>query len=163
MFNTDESSSLILAAEDYPLDKFSDYHRFSNNDRRIISKLISHGPVLLKGGRGSGKSALMIEASRQLLPYNTKASAFGFYISLRHLDLLRSEGAEYENLFCKLLISRIQESLDNISIIFDAEPNVSSVQIALSKLSNTLTLQRHLADNYLKLQSLYKKSSIATY
>lgn len=63
MHNDKELSSLMLAAEDYTDDEFSKYHRFSNKDRRVISRLISHGPVLL---RGAGKSALMIDASRDL-------------------------------------------------------------------------------------------------
>ncbi len=96
MINTiDDQAHLILAAEDCPPGKFSDYHSFSRSDQRFITKLIAHGPVLLRGGRGSGKSALMIEASRQLGPHKPDASAFGVYLSLRHLDLLRSQDKEY--------------------------------------------------------------------
>jgi len=150
---SDEHFSLIFAAEDHPLEKFSDYHRFSNYDRRFISKLIAHGPVLLKGGRGSGKSALMFEALRRLAPYKKKAKApaFGVYISLRHLGLLRKEGEAYERLFFELLILSVQESLKNVSVLqrnlkevpvlFDPESNASSVRIALSKLSMKLRLR----------------------
>ncbi|QTA88539.1 ATP-binding protein [Desulfonema magnum] len=131
----DEQSSLILAAEDYPPETFSDYHRFTAYDKRFISKLAAHGPVLLRGGRGSGKSALMIEASRQLAPYKKDASAFGVYISLRHLELLRKEGRAYEKVLCRLLIDRVRECLGEMSVSFDPEPSVSSVQTELSKLT----------------------------
>jgi hypothetical protein len=51
-----ESVDLILAAEDCDPKEFAKLHRFSPNDERVISKLIAHGPVLLEGGRGSGKA-----------------------------------------------------------------------------------------------------------
>ncbi|RLC22128.1 MAG: hypothetical protein DRI57_00635 [Deltaproteobacteria bacterium] len=140
----DKFESLILAAEDYSPEEFSNRHCFSKYDRRLISKLAAHGPVLLRGGRGSGKSALMIEASQQLAPYKKNASAFGVYISLRHLGLLRSEGKAYESLFFELLISRVQESLknmENMPVLFDPESDISSVQTKLSKLSIKLKLR----------------------
>jgi hypothetical protein len=87
----EENTSLILAAEDCPADKFEEMHYFSKQEQRFITNLIAHGPVLLKGARGSGKSALMIEASRRMYPANELSSAFGIYISLRHLELLRSK------------------------------------------------------------------------
>lgn len=54
-----EDNSLVLAAEDFDLQEFSEYHFFTSQDRKCISKLRAHGPVLLKGARGCGKSALM--------------------------------------------------------------------------------------------------------
>ena len=129
----EEQSYLILAAEDCPREEFSDYHRFTASDRRIIAKLIAHGPVLLRGGRGSGKSALMIEASIQLAAKDSKA--FGVYLSLRHLELLKSEGKEYEELFCRLLTKAVQERVRAEGYQFEAEPSVSSIQSALSKLT----------------------------
>ena len=59
--DTIDDSNLILAAEDFDSAEFEKYHRFAKSDERIISKLVAHGPVLLRGGRGSGKSALMVE------------------------------------------------------------------------------------------------------
>jgi hypothetical protein len=130
--------TLILAAEDCDPTTFSAYHRFSKNDVRIISKLTAHGPVLLQGGRGSGKSALMLQAFNELFPQNTESNAIGIYLSLRHLPLLRSSDREYEVIFCDLLIKRIKEVLQTIGHQFDAESNVGSVQAAISRLSSQL-------------------------
>src|SRR5271170_1833110 len=122
--------SLILAAEDCDPDTFAAIHRFSRNDARIISKLLAHGPVLLQGGRGSGKSALLIEASKRLFPQNGNATAIGIYLSLRHLPLLRSSGKDYEAIFCRRLIDRIQEVLGQVGLEFDADPAVGSIKAA---------------------------------
>lgn len=72
-----DNTSLILAAEDCPPEEFEQLHYFSRQEHRVISNLIAHGPVLLKGARGSGKSALMIEASRKMYPEDISSSAFG--------------------------------------------------------------------------------------
>lgn len=134
----DESSSLILAAEDCDPQEFSRLHRFSVNDNRVIQKLVAHGPVLLQGGRGSGKSALMIEASKRLAPQNPASSAFGVYISLRHLPLLRTSGRDYEEIFCSLVSRRIQESLSDRNLPFDLSSDVASLQYGVAQLSQVL-------------------------
>lgn len=128
-----DTSDLVLAAEDYDRAKFDEVHRFSKNDERVISKLVAHGPVLLQGGRGSGKSALMLAASHRLGAPD--ASAFGVYLSLRHLPLLRTAGAEYELTFCELLIRRIQDALRDTGQGFAAAANVADVQQAVAELS----------------------------
>jgi hypothetical protein len=132
----DDTSALILAAEDCSPEEFSKLHRFSTHDRRIIRKLIAHGPVLLRGGRGSGKSALMIEASRQLAPFNKNGDAIGVYISLRYLPLLRSTGEQYEQLFCNIL----KQKLSYLGEDFDVDipgggPSVSNLQHYLALIS----------------------------
>ncbi|MBW4459358.1 MAG: hypothetical protein KME47_03840 [Nodosilinea sp. WJT8-NPBG4] len=139
---TDDNSdnkSLILAAEDCPPDYFEQLHFFSTQEKRIISKLIAHGPVLLKGARGSGKSALMIEASRQMYPRQENSPAFGIYISLRHLELLRSEGEKYERMLCQLIIDAVNKAMDEgkLDIAFEAQPNITSLQKELSNLSSS--------------------------
>ncbi|WP_295588413.1 hypothetical protein [uncultured Lamprocystis sp.] len=106
-----EEASLILAAEECRADKFSAIHRFSAHDERVIRKLIAHGPVLLQGGRGSGKSAFMIEASHRLSPYNTNSDVIGLYISLRYVPLLRASGSDYEEYFYGWVSRRIQSIL----------------------------------------------------
>jgi len=133
-----ENTSLILAAEDCPAEEFEQMHYFSKQEERFISNLIAHGPVLLKGARGSGKSALMIEASRRMYPANLLSSAFGIYISLRHLELLRSEGEKYERMLCQLIIDAVNETIIKAGNIFEFEslPNVTSVQKELSSLSS---------------------------
>lgn len=136
MVNTlEENTSLILAAEDCPADKFEEMHYFSKQEQRLISNLIAHGPVLLKGARGSGKSALMIEASRRMYPANDLSSAFGIYISLRHLELLRSEGEKYERMLCQLIIDAVNKTIGD-RFEFEALPNITSLQKELSNLSS---------------------------
>jgi len=129
--------NLILASEDFSKQEFRQLHRFSKNDERVIAKLIAHGPVLLQGSRGSGKSALLREAAFRL-PLDNDSRALGIYISLRHMPLLTSVGNEYQRILCELLISQVQRVLKDSGNAFDASPNLVSVQGALSDLSQTL-------------------------
>jgi hypothetical protein len=132
-----ENTSLILAAEDCSPEEFEQFHYFSKQEQRFISNLIAHGPVLLKGARGSGKSALMIEASRRMYPENINSFAFGIYISLRHLELLRSEGEKYERMLCQLIIDAVNSTILKTGNLFEfnALPNIISLQRELSSLS----------------------------
>ncbi len=102
-------NSLTLAAEDCSPEQFSRIHRFSAFENRLIRSLIAHGPVLLRGGRGSGKSALLIEADRQIRVNHPQV--LSVYVSLRHLPLLRSEGKIYEKIFCQILFDQLRERL----------------------------------------------------
>lgn len=133
-----EDNSLVLAAEDFDLQEFSEYHFFTSQDKKCISKLRAHGPVLLKGARGCGKSALMIEASMGLYPKNQEGTAVGIYVSLRHLDLLRTSGSEYIELFCKLVISEIQKQLSEVDVDTVAY-TVSELQQVLIQVSSALS------------------------
>jgi hypothetical protein len=101
-------SGLILAAEECPPEFFEQYHWFSSYDNSTIRKLCAHGPVLIRGGRGSGKSALLLEAYRRMIAEN---SAFSVYISLRYLPLLQSDGEEYIGHFCHLLSQHIRNEV----------------------------------------------------
>jgi hypothetical protein len=132
-------TSLVLAAEDCEPSNFDEFHKFSSRtDRRVLLNLTAHGPVLLRGGRGSGKSALMIAASRQLDPIIPDASAVGIYMSLRHAPLLKSTGEAYGRILCSIVIEKIRETLGDRAATFDPEPEVGSVQFALSKLATSL-------------------------
>lgn len=111
--NSNENISLTLAAEDCSPEQFSEIHRFSAFEKRLIRSLIAHGPVLLRGGRGSGKSALLIEADRQMS--ESSPNVLSVYISLRHLPLLRSEGRIYERIFCDLLMNALREKLKTVN------------------------------------------------
>lgn len=132
-----ENTSLILAAEDCSPEEFQRLHYFSKQEQRFISNLIAHGPVLLKGARGSGKSALIIEAARKMYPGNNLSSTFGIYISLRHLELLRSEGEKYEKMLCQLIIDAVSNAIIKIDNLFEfnALPNITSLQRELANLS----------------------------
>lgn len=132
-----DNSNLILAAEDFEPAEFEKYHRFSKSDERIISKLLAHGPVLLRGGRGSGKSALMVEAERRL-NQDPNYQAFGIYVSLRHLELIRSSGKAYEVFLCRLLLNRVQEKIGR-PLDGSTEPTVTDVQRILAALSSELS------------------------
>lgn len=135
-----DNTSLILAAEDCPPEDFSNLHYFSKQEQRIVSQLIAHGPVLLKGARGSGKSALMIEATRRMYPNLPSSPTLGIYISLRHLELLRSEGEKYEKMLCNLIIQATLKAVErsNTGFEFSAKANITSLQKELSNLSSDL-------------------------
>ena len=137
---TNSDSGLILAAEECPPSQFDDYHRFSSHDAVIIRKLSAHGPVLVRGGRGSGKSALLIEAFRRM---RVTTSVFPVYVSLRYLPLLQSDGNEYIGHFCLLLSQAIQRELRERTIEFafaDATDQVS-LQFGLTALAQALNMR----------------------
>lgn len=133
----DNDAGLILAAEECPPDKFDSYHSFSEFDEVIIRKLSAHGPVLLRGGRGSGKSALLIESHRRM---RATGIVFSIYMSLRYLPLLQSDGPEYVGHFCSLLSKAISEELVSQKrlVEFETAKDEISLQMSLAKLSRTL-------------------------
>ncbi|KNZ40472.1 ATP-binding protein [Acetobacterium bakii] len=130
MSNLEETyANLILACEDFSLEDFEKYHCFYKYEENIIAQLMAHGPVLLKGGRGTGKSALLREADRRL---KNSQSACGIYLSLRHLPLLRSQGKQYEEEFLKILIDRIKKiAMNDYKYEFSCELEVYAVHSAI--------------------------------
>lgn len=133
----ENDAGLILAAEECPSDKFEGYHSFSQFDDVIIRKLSAHGPVLLRGGRGSGKSALLIESHRRMRAADT---VFSIYMSLRYLPLLQSDGSEYIGHFCSLMSRAIADELSaqDESVGFDFAEDEIALQISLAKLARAL-------------------------
>ena len=129
-----EEMSLVLAAEECPAERFDEMHTFSPHDQRVLRKLIAHGPVLLQGGRGTGKSALMIAASRQVAPFQGDSQVLGLYVSLRYVPLLRASGSSYERLFCKWVSRKVQRVLHD-TFFFPEVSNVRSLKNALTELS----------------------------
>ncbi|CAE6696191.1 MULTISPECIES: hypothetical protein [Paraburkholderia] len=128
---------LVLAAEDCPPGDFDKLHVFLAHEERVIRALSAHGPVLVKGGRGSGKSALMIEASRRL--QSPESGAIAIYLSLRHVPLLRSSGQEYEKLLCHLLAREVARTLAQYGLsasLFPSIGDVSTLQHELRTLSD---------------------------
>lgn len=118
---------LILACEDFSIEDFDKFHYFTKYEENIIAQLMAHGPVLLKGGRGTGKSALLREANNRLRAGNNEY-ACGIYLSLRHLPLLRSEGEQYEREFLKILINKIKEvANEEYGYYFDSDMDIYSV------------------------------------
>jgi hypothetical protein len=136
--NDEETDSgLILAAEECSTENFARYHSFSSYDDTIIRKLSAHGPVLLRGGRGSGKSALLIEACRRM---KNGESAFPVYVSSRYLPLLRSDGDEYILHFCQHLSTAIQKEITACNLIYDfgIVSDQASIQLGLTGLSQAI-------------------------
>lgn len=135
--NTNTDSGLILAAEECPASQFGQYHSFSTQDEVIIRKLSAHGPVLVRGGRGSGKSALLIEASRRM---KASTRVFPVYFSLRYLPLLQSDGQEYIGHFCVLLSQKIQSELreSGLEYNFSVASDQVSLQFGLTALAQIL-------------------------
>lgn len=107
-----EDGQLVLAAEDCDDEDFGRLHCFTEYEERIIKSLMAHGPVLLRGGRGSGKSALLIEAHRRL---KQVPSVLSVYISLRHLPLLQSTGSDYQEFFTRLLGDAVNVAVESAS------------------------------------------------
>ncbi len=138
--DTNLDSGLILAAEECPPNQFENYHRFSLHDEVIIRKLSAHGPVLVRGGRGSGKSALLIESFRRM---RVSTSVFPVYVSLRYLPLLQSDGNEYIGHFCILLSQAIQKELSDRKLEHDfAEATDQvSLQFGLTALAQALNMR----------------------
>jgi hypothetical protein len=132
----DVSQALVLAAEDCPPEDFGRLHVFHSHEERIIQALCAHGPILVKGGRGSGKSALMIEADRRMgLP---GSGVLSVYLSLRSVPLLRSVGVEYEKLFCMLLSEQITRRLGSSARGFPIVNDVLELQRNLQGLVEQL-------------------------
>lgn len=128
--------NLILAAEEFTSEEFIIYHHFFNYEENIIRQLMAHGPILLKGGRGTGKSALLLEADRRLNSNDINSSACGIYLSLRHLPLLRTKGKQYENELLKILIDKIKKiALEKYQYEFNSESGVYEVHNQLVKFS----------------------------
>lgn len=136
----DTDSGLILAAEECPPSEFEKYHSFSTHDELIIRKLSAHGPVLVRGGRGSGKSALLIEASRRM---KSSTSVLPVYVSLRYLPLLESDGQEYIGHFCLLLSQAIQKELKERGKgeDFPTTTDQGTLQFALTTLAQSLGMR----------------------
>ena len=102
MFNSESNYvELILACEDFSKEDFEKYHCFYKYEENIIAQLMAHGPVLLKGGRGTGKSALMIEANRRLMD---NERVCGIYLSLRHLTI-SSRNVDYFSIIINIKTS----------------------------------------------------------
>ncbi|HEL2959321.1 TPA: ATP-binding protein [Stenotrophomonas maltophilia] len=132
-------AGLVLAAEDCEPQVFDEIHKFpSKNDQRVIRTLLAHGPVLLRGGRGSGKSAFMIAASKQLAANNENAPAVGIYMSLRHAPLLKSSGETYGRILCEIIIRSVRDALGDRADDFSPEPDAGSLQYELSKLASRI-------------------------
>lgn len=129
-----ESDNIFLAAEDCPPGEFDKYHLFVEHDERLIRALMAHGPVLIRGGRGAGKSALMLEASRRL---SSSTSSIGVYVSLRYLPLLRTTGPEYLEHFARLASEQVALAIASTLRSFPICKTIEALKEALSELASS--------------------------
>lgn len=122
-----EDGQLVLAAEDCDDADFERLHCFTEYEDKIIKALMAHGPVLLRGGRGSGKSALLIEATRRIR--SQLPAVLPVYLSLRHLPLLQFSGAEYQEFFASLLVGAVNEELARHGRIEQLRSGIASADL----------------------------------
>ncbi len=89
------------------------------------------------GGRGSGKSALLIEFHRRM---RATGSAFSIYMSFRYLPLLQLDGSEYIGYFCFVLSKAVagELSAQGQLVEFDLSTNEVELQMSLAKLARAL-------------------------
>lgn len=127
---------LFLAAEECPADEFESKHSFVEHDERLLRALMAHGPVLIRGGRGAGKSALMIEAHRRL---QLDPSRIGFYVSLRYLPLLETTGADYLRTLAQLCSSEIAKAVSDIpELSIGSVSSIEELKGLLLQIAHTL-------------------------
>lgn len=133
--DVEERAELVLAAEECSDELFGILHKFSSYEEKIIRALTAHGPVLLRGGRGSGKSTLMREANNRM---GQDGSVFSVYLSLRYLPLLRESGRKYELFFCELLSRAIRSRAQEFGHDFATVTDGGELQHALVDLASKL-------------------------
>jgi hypothetical protein len=124
-----DSSELVLAAEEFSSDQFADAHEFSSFDNNVIRLLTLHGPVLLRAGRGVGKSALMVEAARRMR--GSESAPIGVYVSLRYIPLLRARSSGYIEILEKRIADALvaEGALRNLPRIDEVAANVALSQV----------------------------------
>ncbi|POZ56224.1 hypothetical protein LYSIN_01007 [Lysinibacillus sphaericus] len=141
MVYENETVNLLLAAEDFSNEEFVENHHFLSYEESIIKNLMAHGPILLKGGRGTGKSALLREAARRLEEEPYQNEVLGIYLSLRHLPLLRTRGKEYEVELLRILSDKINEvttqkyniEFPSVYEVYDMHNNLTNLSIQTDK------------------------------
>ena len=135
-----DSIELRLAAEEFTDIEFGNYHVFSNSDEQVIRRLIAAGPVLLRGPRGSGKSAYMRAAHMRIK--NTEKNIFSVYISLRHFPLLAAQPNEYLIVLIPYIAQLIQKEIIDNQIEFSEKfgpiKSVADLKEALGELGSRL-------------------------
>jgi hypothetical protein len=122
--------SLFLAAEECPPETFERHHLFDAFDEKLLRSLTSHGPVLIRGARGAGKSALMLEAHRRVLKDGQK---LGAYISMRYLPLIEANGHEYIEHLLRLTAEKVQNEIQKYDVTLNLVSNsVESFKASLT-------------------------------
>lgn len=128
-----DKAKFILSADDFEEAEFEEYHTFQVYEENIIQNLILHGPILLKGSRGSGKTALLKEAYFRTRKSPYSENIVGIFVNLRHMPLLQKSGSEYENYFCTLVSSTILNSIAEPFLCTNSVTELQSELIQLAK------------------------------
>jgi hypothetical protein len=116
-----EEIGVRLAAEEFTDSEFNEYHFFSKTDEQVIRRLMVSGPVLLRGPRGSGKSAYMLAAHMKIK--NEEATSFSVYISLRHFPLLSASADEYMAVLVPYVADHIRKEVLERGLSFPLKSN----------------------------------------
>lgn len=161
MIQTDEID-IRLAAEDFTEAEFGQYHFFSQTDEQVIRRLIVAGPVLLRGPRGSGKSAFMMAAHLRIKESET--TTFSVYISLRHFPLLLAASAEdYLTVLVPYVADLIQKEVKDCDFVYPEQfktiTTTSELKAVLSELG--AKLQRRIVLMFDDVAHIGRETSIA--
>lgn len=131
-----EDLEMRLAAEEFSDADFPNFHFFSHSDEQVIRRLIGAGPVLLRGPRGSGKSAFMIAAHKKIRDNEPKV--FSVYISLRHFPLLAATAEEYLRVLIPYISEKVRTELGERKVNVPGEFEKISSIAELKDLLNDL-------------------------
>ena len=150
-----------LAAEEFTDAEFGHYHLFSQTDEQVIRRLVVAGPVLLRGPRGSGKSAYMLAAHMRIK--NSEPTTFSAYISLRHFPLLAAKADEYLTVLVPYVADHIRKEVRERGMSYPAQfesvTTIAELKEALGELG--AALQRRIVLMFDDVAHIGRETSIA--
>jgi hypothetical protein len=150
-----------LAAEDFPESEFIQYHIFSKTDEHVIRRLMVSGPVLLRGPRGSGKSAYMLAAHQRMK--TEEITSFSVYMSLRHFPLLVAPADEYIKVLIPYVVDHIRKEVIARRIPlptnFEKVDSINELREALGELGTAL--QRRIILMFDDVAHIGRETSLA--
>lgn len=156
-----EDIGIRLAAEEFTESEFSRYHIFSKTDEQVIRRLMVAGPVLLRGPRGSGKSAYMLAAHHRIKA--DEITSFSVYISLRHFPLLAAPADEYIRVLVPYVADHIRkEAISrkvNLPENFEQVNSINELKEALGELGTVL--QRRIVLLFDDVAHIGRETSLA--
>lgn len=150
-----------LAAEEFTDVEFGKYHLFSQTDEQVIRRLMVAGPVLLRGPRGSGKSAYMLAAHLRIKSH--EQTVFSAYISLRYFPLLAAKADEYLAVLVPYVADLIRKEIRERNFVcpvqLDSVTTIADLKEALSALGSTL--QRRIVLMFDDVAHIGRETSLA--
>lgn len=159
--NQSDDVGVRLAAEEFTDAEFDQYHLFSQSDEQVIRRLLVAGPVLLRGPRGSGKSAYMLAAHMRIK--HSEPTAFSTYISLRHFPLLAAKADEYLTVLvpyvADLIRKEVKERAMHYPEQFESVTTIAELKEVLGELG--ATLQRRIVLMFDDVAHIGRETSLA--